>query len=592
MKRAYKTVTALLIATAMIWGSVGGTAAADGAVQPDKEEVIYALLAADGAVKSVYAVNAFNVSESCVIEDYGSYNGVTNLTSTETMTLSSGRVTVAADQGRFYYQGALTGAQLPWTVKIAYALDGAAIGADKLAGRSGALAMTIAVSLNPLADAEYADNYLLQTTVTLDTALATDIAAEGATIANAGANKALSFQLMPGEEAVYTVTANVTDFEMDAVTLNAVPMSFSFSYDTSDMTGQLTDLADAIKELNDAATELADGADDLAGGAAKLKSGSRTFRSGLNSIAAGSAQLNEGSAAINDALAAIAAGLAGMTGEDSDLAALAQLPAGLDSAAGGLRTLAASMGQLADGYAAGYAAMNAAVGALPAAQDFSALAASEDQQVLALLQAYGNLAAAAGTVSGTWSGYAQVFGSVETALDTYAGQLTAIAASLEAAADQLESGDVTGQLTQLSATMTQLSAQYAQFHAGLAQYTGGVDSAAAGYVSLNSGIASLASGAGEYADGMGEFADGMNELHTETADIDEEVANRLDELLAEFDRSDYVPTSFMSPMNGSVTAVQFVIKADGVTKTAEAAAEPAETEPVSFLDRLLALFGI
>ena len=71
------------------------------------------------------------------IVHHGQYTEVENLTDTSPIEYKNGTVTIdAAEAGRYYYQGKLRKALMPWDIQISYTLDGAEIDPDDLGGAS------------------------------------------------------------------------------------------------------------------------------------------------------------------------------------------------------------------------------------------------------------------------------------------------------------------------------------------------------------------------------------------------------------------------------------------------------------------------
>ena len=95
--------------------------------------------------------------------------------------------------------------------------------------------------------------------MTLDTDRAQNIVADGATMANVGSNKQLSYILLPGSDSDVTVTADVTDFAMNAISLNGVKLRLNLDLDGADLTGMLDRLQSGSVQLDDGANALADG---------------------------------------------------------------------------------------------------------------------------------------------------------------------------------------------------------------------------------------------------------------------------------------------------------------------------------------------
>ena len=596
-------------------------AAADAPAATGAEEVIYAKLDAAGEPLSAYAVVALNGDAGESVTHYGAYTAVENLTDTSALTYEDGAVTATIPEGgRLYYQGTLESFELPWDIAIGYELDGKSISPAELGGQSGALEMTLSVKPNGNAPGAFADEMMLQITVTLDASLCKDISAGGATVANAGGDKTLAFTVLPGAEAEYTVTADVEDFTMAGLTIAGV------NYDIASAMGDTAEITDGVGQMTDAISQLSDGASQLASGAGSLRSGAGSFGSGLSTLSAGSAELVAGSEQIAGALAQISASLpgagadteaaaaaaaaAGMDPEAAaaagaqsagagmtlDLSALAQLPDGLEQAADGLEQAGAALAQLAEGYGAAYPALEQAVEAIPepsvSEEDIGALMAlAPDNEALAALVANYQ---AAQTVKAVWAQASAAFEAVQDNLPTLAEGVNSAAASLRQTAQQISAAmsatggqiDLSG-LLQLTSGLSQLAQSYSAFHEGLVSYAGGVDALSANWSSVYSGISSLASGAGELSDGVAA-------LDEETSKIPE----LIDELTggpAEDESADAsAQASFLDGRNGDTASVQFVIMTEGISEPeAEAEPAPAEEEQGFFAelwDRIVALF--
>ena len=599
-------------------------AAADAPAATGAEEVIYAKLDAAGEPLSAYAVVALNGDAGESVTHYGAYTAVENLTDTSALTYEDGAVTATIPEGgRLYYQGTLESFELPWDIAIGYELDGKSISPAELGGQSGALEMTLSVKPNGNAPGAFADEMMLQITVTLDASLCKNISAEGATVANAGGDKTLAFTVLPGAEAEYTVTADVEDFTMAGLTIAGV------NYDIASAMGDTAEITDGVGQMTDAISQLSDGASQLASGAGSLRSGAGSFGSGLSTLSAGSAELVACSEQTAGALAQISASLpgagadaeaaaaaaaaAGMDPEAAaaaaaagaqsagagmtlDLSALAQLPAGLEQAADGLEQAGAALAQLAEGYGAAYPALAQAVEAIPepsvSEEDIGALMAlAPDNEALAALVANYQ---AAQTVKAVWAQASAAFEAVQDNLPALAEGVNSAAASLRQTAQQISAAmsatggqiDLSG-LLQLTSGLSQLAQSYSAFHEGLVSYAGGVDALSANWSSVYSGISSLASGAGELSDGVAA-------LNEETSKIPE----LIDELTGgstEDESADAsAQASFLDGRNGDTASVQFVIMTEGISEPeAEAEPAPAEEEQGFFAelwDRIVALF--
>ena len=225
----WNRLLALVLAIALPLSCLVPAMAAETAAE--KQEVIYVNLNADGSVSHACVVNIFDLEQAGKIVDHGDYTSVRNMTSTEALDYKGNTVTVNAPAGKLYYEGVLEQVDLPWRFDIAYTLDGVPCTGAELAGQSGALEIAMTVRQNPDCDAVFFDNLALQISFKLDTAHAANIQAEGATVANVGQDKQLTYTVLPGKEADLTIQADVTDFEMDAVSINGLPLSLNVEVD-------------------------------------------------------------------------------------------------------------------------------------------------------------------------------------------------------------------------------------------------------------------------------------------------------------------------------------------------------------------------
>lgn len=290
------TLTAILLFTAVM-----PQAFAQGAPS-QKEEVVYGILGSDGSVSDIYVVNIFDGGG---IVDFGDYNEVRNLTTSDRIEQDGDYITINTTAEKLYYQGTLSSKELPWNFSVRYFLDGNEISPVTLAGKSGTLEIAIAVTQNPNINDTFFNNFTLQIAVVLDTKLCADINADNATVAEAGSNKQLTYTVMPGQTAEISVTADVHDFEMEPITINGIRMSFNFDIDLGEFSDQIAQLIDAIGQLDGGAEDLLDGAAQLADGMTKYVDGVKAFKDGMSELSGGINKLDAGAAALNDGLAGL-----------------------------------------------------------------------------------------------------------------------------------------------------------------------------------------------------------------------------------------------------------------------------------------------
>ncbi len=562
-----------------------------------KEEIVYGILAADGSVQRVYVVNRFS---SGSITDYGRYSEIVNMTSSDALMQNEDQITVDSASDSLVYQGTSESNELPWNVYVVYRLDGTERAAFDMAGETGALEIIVSVTPNDAVNAVFSDNYVLQVSLSLDEDLCSDIYSDGATLARAGNNTVISHTVLPGRDAVLSVTANVRNFSMSGIEFAGVSFSMAVEVpDTEDLNDDLTLLADAIKDVNEGVRLLADGLSASSTGARQLSAGSSDFSDGLAALLAQSGSLLDASSQIKSSLAAISAGLESGTDGSYDLSDLSELPGALRQLAAGLDEVSAGLSDLSDGYNTAFPMLDAAITDIPDADvDAAALygAVSGNSELTASLDQLMAYYAAARTVQGTYAATRDAFlsvsaglNSISVSMDTISGTLSGMADSIE---ESLQNLDLEDTLDSLSDGISLLSTSYNQFHLGLGEYTGGVRSLSGGYAEIHTGIRSFADGTSSLRDGAEELADGTDILNQEIAKLPDFLLDEIDALTQYYDRSDFAPVSFASSKNTRVTFVQFVMKTASITLPEPAGEETHAPAPSTFWQKLIKIFGI
>lgn len=289
----------------------------------EKEEVVYANTDESGNVTGIYVVNIFSGGD---IVDYGEYEEVKVLNTTDEIKQQGDQITLFSDAEKVYYEGILRSRELPWKIQIHYTLDNEPITPEELAGKSGNLSIDLSFCQNTDCDSSFFDRFALQTTMTLDTNLCRNIIADGATIANVGENKQLSYIILPGKEKDFHINADVTDFEMDSININGIRMDLSVDIDNSELSDQVSQIENAAVSLDNGAAALNNGTSELYAGTKELNENTYAIAVGSNTLSAGidefcnglkkaeegltllnskSEELTEGSREVKDALTTI-----------------------------------------------------------------------------------------------------------------------------------------------------------------------------------------------------------------------------------------------------------------------------------------------
>lgn len=561
-----RAAAGLLIA-ALLAGAVLPAGAA--APSTSKEEIVYANLSAEGEVTGVYVVSQFDGVAGQTITDYGDYTALRNMTTTDPLNYENGVLTLTpAEDGKIYCEGTLAEAQLPWLFELTYTLDGAGVSPEELAGKSGALVLTLSAKENPACEGDFFDQYALQINLTLDTHKAQNIVAPGATVANVGSDKQLTFLVLPGQETELTVSADVTDFSMDPISINGVRMRLSL--DSGALTDSIGALTDGSSQLNDGAQALKDGIDQV--------------KAGLDALNAQSSALTGGSAQVRSALTQLQGALAGVSASTDQLDTLlngsAQIRDGLHQLNEGAAQLESQLSyeaykeilaqngldldELSAGNDQAIQMLNNLASFLP-----SCLRGQIDQIILLLEGNRANLGAIETYLNAANEG-AQALSDGAAALDenyaVFDAGIRQLAATLT---------DMVGNLSLLTDAINTLAGQYPELDEGISAYT--------------DAVGQLQAGAAQLAEGAAQLAAGTQELYTQTNGLGEnDQLNSLLSMLTDEGQTE----SFVSAENTEVEAVQFALQTEGITpETAPVEEEPAAA-PLNFWQKLLKLFGL
>lgn len=616
----------------------------------EKEEVVYVNLNSNGDLVGTYVVNIFNDSE---ITDYGDYSEVRNMNTNDKINYDSGVINIKNSKDKLYYEGVMKNAEIPWNIDITYKMDGKEYSPEEIAGMSGKLTMEINISKNTNAKEEFFKSYALQTTVKLDTNICENIVSNGATVANVGDLKQLTYTIMPDNEKKIEISADVTDFEMASIDINGVRLNLDInkdSIDTSEISDKIIELQNAISELDNGANTLQNGAGTLNSGAKELNDGIKTINEALDTLNGKSSSLTDGSSEVKTALTTIQSALNGVNISSKELTELkdasTQINSGINGIVGGLKSMDGSI----DNY---YAALsksgltnindfinnhNNAIaslgitntqrslyssyksGGIKAVQTkLEKLVAAGDKEATALYKQYTsgdtnaivNYVTVAGKLISAETllkadvayiqGSQALISGIDNALDSKNGELMVGAVTLQEKYKLFDANiqKLVTSLTNLIANMNQLSnginllvENYDALDSGINEYTNAVNTIKIGYSKIYNGAFDLVKGTSELYNGTKDMANGTGQLSKETKGIEDETNDKIDSMLENFTGSDSEVISFVSEKNTNVDSVQFVIKATGVKKTTAKAEEIEEKEELNVWQKFLKLFNL
>ncbi len=646
---AYQAACAILLGTAAPLCSV--SARSDSS---EKEEVIYVMCDAGGSVNEVYAVNIFGEGN---ITDYGKYTSPKLLNAEGKVNQKGDKITFRSDVPKAYMQGTLENAEIPWLISIKYFLDGKEISPDEIGGKSGDLEIKFSTKENKECKGNFFKSYALQASFSLDTKFCTDITASGATAANAGSKKQLSYTILPGKETDYSIKAKVVNFEMPSVSINGVKINMDLDIDKSKVTNETKKLTDSVKQLDDGASELSDGAKKLKDGGKSVKTGTTSLsdgaqklsdslkqldegissvQSGLNTLDSQSGELNNGSLAVKNALETIRASLGEVS---ADTEKLTQLTSSSGAIMSSISIMNDSVHKLSAATSFDHYKLSMKIEGL----DVDAVIASNDQtaellkQKIAQLKTEKEAAAAAGMDTSVYDQQTELMTqllqsteankAVINSAQQYYDSVAANIAELDGAMAKLTENYVQFNegiktfvnsissmlvdLSRLSEGINTLADSYSDLDSGINQYTSGVSQINAGFGTIKSGVSALAQGSRTLCEGAGSLDDGVSQLYSgisdlcdgtdqlskgtgefrkETDGIDDEIFDKIDDLLSEMTGSDTETESFVSEKNENVTSVQFVIKTDAVELPKDEPVKNEKKEKTSFWQKIIKLF--
>lgn len=299
----------------------------DAGAAPSKAETVYVIAGADGSVSKVIVSDWLkNPAGSDTLEDSSELTDITNVNGDETYTMGSGSSLVWNTQGNdIYYQGSVD-KELPVGVSVSYELDGKAVSAEDLAGKSGRVTIRFSYDNRQYEEREIDGQtekiyvpFTMLTGLMLNNSRFTDIAISNGKLISDGDNTyAVGFAFPKLKESLglsgdaldipetVEITADVTDFALEtSVTLASNDLFNDASQegeDKLDASGKLDDLTGSLSTLSDAVDQLADGSSSLYDGLVTLLDKSGDLIDGLSQLADGTSALKDGTNAMMEGL--------------------------------------------------------------------------------------------------------------------------------------------------------------------------------------------------------------------------------------------------------------------------------------------------
>lgn len=331
MKSSLRIASAALALTLAAGMALPAAAASKPAFS--KDETVYAVLEADGSIRSTtISEHLYHAGGLSSVTDRTTLTDIVNTESDAEFTQNGESLVWNTSDTDVYYKGN-TDKQLPLAAAVTYTLDGVEKPLEELLGQSGHLVVTVQLT-NQTAETLTVDGKERTIVTPFVTAVgvllgqeATNVNAAHGLLESAAKSSAAAFVTLPGvREALDGLLPSgvsaLEDYLQDTVTVEAdvenltAPQILIASAASAEALGQgdvfdfgdVSALTDGIAQLNDAMQQLLSGAAQLVDGAGRLASGSVQLLDGANQLDSGLGQLVEGLDTLTANNAALTAG--------------------------------------------------------------------------------------------------------------------------------------------------------------------------------------------------------------------------------------------------------------------------------------------
>lgn len=450
MKGYRKSMKCVALALSLLL-AFGAVSPAYGAEAAAKEETVYVLAKEDGTAGRIIVSEWLkNTGKKKLLEDYTELSGIENVKGNEKFQQVNGEGAWQSGGSDIYYQGEIR-KTLPVEMKISYYLDGKAVSAKELSGKSGKVKIRFDYTNTQKLNGVYVP-FVLLTSLSLDNEICSNVEVTNGKLINDGQKSMVVGYALPGLSESLGLQGedlDIPDYVEVVCDADKFELGGTMTVATSNLLNDL-DLGgiDSVDALKEALGQLQSAAVSLQNGSVKLASGAKQLSSGTDAVYDGAKTLQE---------------------------KLTQLGSGLASAKAGTERLEAGAGELAAGVSQAGAGIDSAINGL------AQTSAGDEQVLAALVQLQGQ----------------------EDAL----GLNDAQKAALNQAIEQMKAG-----LQQTIEGQKSVSEGLAGGREGMRQLEAGADALVSGARDLNSGITAACEGAGLLEKGAGDLRDGAKQV--------------------------------------------------------------------------------
>lgn len=325
-----------------------------------KDEAVYVLAGADGAVKKIIVSDWIkNVMAAASLNDQTELSDIENIKGDESFTLGSDNSRVWDAQGNdIYYRGNIE-KELPVQMSVRYTLNGKSITPEELAGQNGHVTIRFdyrnlqyeEVMLDGKKEKIYVP-FTMLTGMLLDTEVFRNVTVSNGKLINDGDRIAVVGIAFPGLQedlAIKKEKLEIPDFVEINADVENFQMGTTMTLATTELFGDLDpekadvhELSDAMGKMTDAMGRLMDGSSKLYDGLCALLEKSGDLVSGIDRLAEGASKLKAGAESLNGGASRLQEGAAQLSG------GLNTLKGNSDSLNGGAKQVFSSLLSMAD----------------------------------------------------------------------------------------------------------------------------------------------------------------------------------------------------------------------------------------------------
>lgn len=300
----------------------------------EKDESVYVVLNSDGSVDNTTVTEWLHSdNELSHVVDKSNLTNIKNISSDETPTIDGDNLIWESTANDIYYQGN-SDKPLPFSMDVTYMLDGVAINANDLAGKSGELQIHIKLK-NDSVTTQTVDGKTINVSplfpivmiVNMPLEQFSNVNVDHGAIVSEGKNQIITMTTILGlDNAIdgmdvsqldeikdklvteFTITATVDTMDVPSIMLASATSNSSTSVDNVDMselTNGINDLKDATAEILDGTVQLKDANIELNDKMGEFQGKVGEFKDGVNQVESGSKKLSEGSKALSDGIVSL-----------------------------------------------------------------------------------------------------------------------------------------------------------------------------------------------------------------------------------------------------------------------------------------------